>query len=67
MAHVALGPQHITEVTNAVKELHQTIELFNEASNKSARRMLQLTWAITFLTLAMLILVAVQIGIAMEL
>jgi len=39
---------------------------FVEASNRSSRRMLQLTWAIVVLTVAMLSAVVVQIVLALH-
>ena len=45
-------------------EFHQTIKEFVQTSNRSSRRMLQLTWAIVFLTVAMLSVVVVQLTLA---
>ena len=50
----------------ATNELHQTMREFVEASNRSSRRMLQLTWAIVVLTVAMLSAVVVQIVLALH-
>ena len=50
----------------ATKELHETIKNFVDSSNKTSRRMLQLTWAIVFLTVVMLMAVLAQIGIALR-
>lgn len=47
-------------------ELHRTIREFVAASNRSARRMLQLTWAITALTAVMLIAVGMQVWFALR-
>jgi hypothetical protein len=45
----------------ATKELHETIQQFVKSSDRTSRRMLQLTWAIVFLTFVMLIAVLAQI------
>ena len=45
----------------ATKELHESMKQFVESSNRSSRRMLQLTWAIVCLTVAMFFAVIVQI------
>jgi hypothetical protein len=50
----------------ATNELHQTMREFVEASNRSSRRMLQLTWAIVVMTVAMLSAVVVQIVLAFD-
>lgn len=50
----------------ATKELHETIKDFVDSSNKASRRMLQLTWAIVFLTVVMLMAVLAQIVIALR-
>ncbi len=49
---------------SATNELHQTMREFVKASSRSSRRMLQLTWAIVVLTVAMLSAVVVQIVLA---
>ena len=45
----------------ATKELHVTIKQFVEESGRQARIMIRLTWWISFLTVAMLLAVGVQV------
>ena len=45
----------------ATKELHETIQKFVEQSDRQSRTMIKLTWAIVGLTIAVIVLVAVQI------
>ncbi len=49
----------------ATKALHKTIKTFVSSSEKASKRMLQLTWAIVFLTAVMLLTVIVQVVVAM--
>ncbi|MCZ6874439.1 MAG: hypothetical protein O7G88_13085 [bacterium] len=49
----------------ATKELHETMQQFVESSNRASRRMLQLTWAIVCLTVAMFFAVVAQILIVL--
>ena len=58
-------PVEVWSGAAATQELHTTIRTFAEESNKVSHRMLQLTWAIVFLTLVMLIAVGVQIYFAL--
>ncbi len=50
----------------ATKDLHETVRNFVNSSDKASRRMLQLTWAIVFLTAVMLLAVITQIVIAIR-
>ena len=47
--------------SDATEALHATIQKFSEASDRQARRMILLTYAILFLTVVMLFSVGVQI------
>ncbi len=46
---------------DATKDLHETIKQFVEESGRAARTMIRLTWSISFLTVAMLFAVGVQV------
>ncbi len=50
--------------SNATRELHETIKQFNAAADEQTRQMVRLTKKIMWLTVAMLVLVGVQIVVA---
>jgi hypothetical protein len=51
--------------SDATRELHKTIKDFSDASSRQTTKMIRLTWVIVFLTVAMLIGLAVQIYLAL--
>jgi len=52
------------QTTPAIKALHAAIDDFSKTSNRQATTMIRLTWAITGLTAAMLVVVVLQVLIA---
>jgi len=50
--------------SGATRELHETMKAFVEQSDRQAKAMIRLTWAIAVLTVAMLGAVIVQIALA---
>ena len=49
------------ELHATVRKLNETIDTFTVASQRQLRRIEALTWALTFLTVVILILTAVQV------
>lgn len=52
--------------SDATRELHETIRQFNAEADKQTRQMIRLTRVIIGLTVAMLVLVGVQIVVAIK-
>jgi hypothetical protein len=50
----------------ATRELHDTIRQFNESANAQTRQLIRLTWALTWLTAVMLLVVVVQVALAIS-
>jgi len=56
---VPLASDELTR--RALKGLQRTMQVFNEQSSKQTQKMIRLTWGIVGLTIAMLVVLVIQI------
>ena len=52
--------------SDATRELHETIKQFNEASQRQTKTMIRLSWAMVWLSVAMLVIAGVQVYVAVR-